>query len=501
MPPTPTSELDTLVRARYPLIYVLSSEEERVMDEVGDIALRLGKKVFDWSITNGLVRWRRQINPLKQEGIRGSKDPFVALRAIFEEAEPSIFVFRDLHLHMKEAPIKRALRDLASWLPTQRMTLVILAPTLQISPELEKDITVVDYPLPDRDDLRRTLDQIYADLEGNEAFTLEREAERREQILEAAIGLTVKEAENVFAKTLIRTGRLTADEVPHIYAEKKQIIRKSGLLDYIETSERLENVGGLDTLKDWLQKRRDAFTERARMAGLPPPKGVLFVGVQGCGKSLCAKAVGNHWRLPLLRLDTGAIFSMYVGESENNLRRVIKLAESISPVILWVDEIDKGFAGMDGNVSDSGTTARVFGTFLTWMQEKTSSVFVIATANRVENLPAELLRKGRFDEIFFVDLPGPGEREAIFRIHLLRRNHAPEGFDLDALVAASDQFSGAEIEQAIVSGMFDAFEHQQPLSTGHIQAALRETYPLSLTMAEQIAARRQWARGRTRPAT
>jgi SpoVK/Ycf46/Vps4 family AAA+-type ATPase len=448
------------------------------------------------------VRWRRQINSAKADGLRGTKDPLVALRTVMEEAEPSIYVFKDLHLHMKEASIKRALRDLAAYLPSTLTTVIIMAPALQMSPELEKDVTVVDFPLPRREELRQALDDIQNELEGNQAFTLDRTEEGKEQILEAAVGLTLKEAENVFAKTLVLTSRLTPNEVPLIYTEKKQIIRKSGLLDYIDTSETLDSVGGLDTLKGWLRQRRDAFGERARAFGLPAPRGVLFVGVQGCGKSLCAKAVSNQWRLPLLRMDTGAIFSMYVGESEGNLRRVIQLAESISPVILWVDEIDKGFAGMGGSGSgDAGTTARVFGSFITWMQEKTSSVFVIATANNVEHLPAELLRKGRFDEIFFVDLPTDAERAEIFRIHLARRRCDPAAFDIGALVAASDTFSGAEIEQAVVSGLYTAFEAHTQLTFAHVLAALRETFPLARTMSEQIATRRTWANGRTRPAS
>jgi SpoVK/Ycf46/Vps4 family AAA+-type ATPase len=496
------SELEVLVRARYSLLYVLSWEEGRVTAEVNDIASRLNKKVFSWSVTTGLWRYRNHMNPGKVEGMRGTKDPLVALKSVFEESDPSIFIFKDLHLHMKEAAIKRALRDLAAFLPSTLMTVIILAPTLQISTELEKDVTVVDYPLPGRDELGAAYQNICDDLEENEAFTLETRPEGRDLILEAAIGLTIKEAENVFAKTLVMTSRLTANEIPLIYTEKKQIIRKSGMLDYIETENSLDDVGGLENLKEWLSKRRDAFGEKARAYGLPAPRGVLFVGVQGCGKSLCAKAVSTNWRLPLLRLDAGAVFSKFVGESESNLRRVIQLAESISPVILWIDEIDKGFSGAGGGGSeDSGTSARVFGSFITWMQEKTSSVFVIATANKVEHLPAELLRKGRFDEIFFVDLPHEAEREAIFKIHLHNRKYKENAFDIGALVESSKSYSGAEIEQAIVSGMFDAFESETELTTEHVLQALRETFPLSQTMAEQIESRRRWAVGRARPAS
>jgi len=314
--------------------------------------------------------------------------------------------------------------------------------------------------------------------------------------------LTLNEAENVFAKTLIKRGGLGAEHLDVIISEKEQIVRKSGLLEYYHSTERFDDVGGLDLLKDWLRKRQMAFTERAREYGLPTPKGVLLIGVQGCGKSLTAKAVASLWKVPLLRLDMSRIFSSLVGASEENLRNALRVAESVSPCILWVDELEKSFAGAQSSaLSDAGTTARVLGYFLTWLQEKTAPCFVIATANSIEQLPPELLRKGRLDEIFFVDLPSKRERMEIFAIHLRKRKRDPSLFDLEALAEASQGFSGAEIEQAVISALYDAFSEGRDITTDDILKAIRETVPLSVTMKEQIDALREWASGRARRAS
>jgi SpoVK/Ycf46/Vps4 family AAA+-type ATPase len=287
-----------------------------------------------------------------------------------------------------------------------------------------------------------------------------------------------------------------------VFAEKQQIIRKSGLLEYYATNESFENVGGMAVLKEWLNKRAVALTAEARAFGLPAPKGILMLGVQGCGKSLCAKAVSNLWQLPLLRFDMGRMFGSFVGSSEENVRRAISVAESVAPAILWVDEIDKAFAGSQGSgATDGGTTARVFGTFLTWLSEKTAPVFVVATANDISELPPELLRKGRLDEIFFVDLPSREERMEVFCIHLTKRGRNIAHFDLPALGDASANFSGAEIEEAINSALYDAFHARTELKTEHILAELAQTVPLAKTMDEQISQLRAWAEGRARNAS
>jgi len=497
----PRDELEVLIKARYPLLYVVSWEEVRVLGDLEQIAQRLGKRVYEWSVNYGITRFRSALDR-KPEGRKGTKDPILALKEVLEFNEPSIFALKDFHAYMKETQIVRGLRDVVQSLRNSYSTVVIVSPVVEVPPELEKELTLIDFPLPNREDLAALLQQIRAELAQNPAYRIELTPEAEDKVLEAAIGLTLNETENVFAKTLVVTQRLTESEVPLIYSEKKQIIRKSGLLEYVDSAETIEGVGGLRRLKDWLAKRRLAFSREAREFGLPPPKGVLFLGVQGCGKSLCAKAVSSLWRLPLLRLDMGRIFSSYVGTSEENVRRGIRIAESVSPAILWIDEIDKGFSGAQSSAfSDSGTTARVFGTILTWLQEKQSPVFVIATANNVEILPAELLRKGRFDEIFFVDLPNEAERTEIFAIHLAKRKRAPKTFDLAQLARASDGFSGSEIEQGIISAMYDAFEQKRDIDTPACLKAIGETYPISVTMREDIEHRRQWARGRTRLAS
>ncbi|MCL4789144.1 MAG: AAA family ATPase, partial [Verrucomicrobia bacterium] len=304
------------------------------------------------------------------------------------------------------------------------------------------------------------------------------------------------------ARTIVKQDRLRGEDVGAVFSEKQQIIRKSGLLEYCATTESFANVGGLRVLKEWLTKRAVAFTSEARAFGLPPPKGILLLGVQGCGKSLCAKAVSNLWRLPLLRFDMGRMFGSLVGSSEENVRRAIAVAESVAPAILWVDEIDKAFAGSQSSgVTDGGTTARVFGTFVTWLSEKTAPVFVVATANTISQLPPELLRKGRLDEIFFVDLPSRDERQEVFRIHLTKRGREPAHFDLAALAEASASFSGAEIEEAINSALYDAFDVRGELTTQHVLHALAQTVPLARTMDEQIGCLRHWAEGRARNAS
>jgi SpoVK/Ycf46/Vps4 family AAA+-type ATPase len=399
-------------------------------------------------------------------------------------------------------PVVRRLRDVAYQLRDSYKTIVIVAPRMRMAPELDKDVAVLEFDLPDVDDLNRLLDRIIEDVKDNPKLRIVLDAESRERLLYAARGLTLREAENVFAKTLVLDGRIDASDIDVVLAEKQQIIKKSGLLEYYETQEEFSNVAGLDNLKDWLWKRTVAFTDRAAEFGLPAPKGLLLLGVQGCGKSLSAKAVSSLWKLPLLRFDMGRMFGSLVGSSEENVRRAIRTAESVAPCILWVDEIDKAFAGAHGSgATDGGTTSRVFGTFLTWLSEKTARVFVIATANDVSNLPPELLRKGRLDEIFFVDLPSLAERKEIFRIHVMKRGRDPAKFDLDALAAQCDGFSGAEVEEAIIAGLFDAFSAGTDLDTTTVLRSLKATVPLSKTMSEELTRLRNWAHGRARPAS
>jgi SpoVK/Ycf46/Vps4 family AAA+-type ATPase len=498
-----STELETLIRARYPILYLVSGEEIRVQDLVIEIAHKRQKKAFEWSYSTGIVPAGTSIQSQKLRH-PATKEPLAALDQVIEQVEPAIFIFKDLHPFLTKAnfAVVRKLKEIALHLKNSFKTIILISPVMEIPTELEKEVTVLNFPLPTREELSALLDRILEELRQFKQVTLELAPEARERLVQAALGLTLGEAENVFAKIIVRDERLQAEAVGEVFAEKQQIIRKNGLLEYCATNEDFNHIGGLALLKDWLNKRALAFTSAARAFGLPAPRGILLLGVQGCGKSLCAKAVSNQWQLPLLRFDMGRMFGSLVGSSEENVRRAISVAESIAPAILWVDEIDKAFAGSQGSgVSDGGTTARVFGTFLTWLSEKNAPVFVVTTANDISELPPELLRKGRLDEIFFVDLPTLDERQEVFRIHILKRGREPDRFDLNALAAASQDFSGAEIEEAINSALYDCFYAQQELTTGHVLAALAETVPLAKTMAEQIAGLRTWADGRARNAS
>lgn len=497
-------DLEILVRSRYPIIYLVSWEEKRAEDAIADIASRLGKRLITWSCLSGLVSNVRAAPGVRKAGNNASKDPLYALREAADHKEPAIFVFKDLgpYLAANNAPVIRALREIAQEFTTSFKTVVLLGTHLQLPPSLEKDVTVMDFPLPGPAELGALLDGAAEDVRNNPNLVVDLSADGREEVIKAVQGLTLAEAESVFAKSLVVHGRLGVEQIPDILQEKRQIVRKSGLLDYCDAGVNLADVGGLDSLKDWLAKRKLAFTDRANAFGLPPPRGVLMLGIQGCGKSLCAKAVSALWKLPLLRLDVGRIFNSLVGSSEENMRRAVATAESVAPCILWVDEIDKAFGGLSGSSTDSGTSQRVLGTFLTWLAEKNSSVFVAATANNVAGLPPELLRKGRFDETFFVDLPNRGEREVIFAIHLRRRGRNPADFDIQTVAEAAEGFSGAEIEQAVISGLFDAFyDDGREVTAEDILRALAETVPLSRTMEEDMERLRNWCLHRARPAT
>ena len=497
------TELETLIRARYPILYILSSEEMRVQRLIVDIALKRQKKVFEWSYSTGIVPAGTSIQSQKHRNA-STKEPLAALDQVIEQIEPAIFVFKDFHpfLTRNNFAVTRKLKEIALHLKNSFKTIVLVSPILEIPTELEKEITLLNHPLPSREDLADLLDKIIADVQQFQQVKIELDDTGRDRLLQAALGLTLGEAENVLAKIIVKSERLSAEDINEVFAEKQQIIRKSGLLEYYATNENFENVGGLNVLKDWLARRAVAFTPEAREFGLPFPKGILMLGVQGCGKSLCAKAISNLWQLPLLRFDMGRMFGSLVGSSEENVRRAIAVAESVAPAILWVDEIDKAFAGSQGSgVTDGGTTARVFGTLLTWLSEKTAPVFVVATANDISQLPAELLRKGRLDDIFFVDLPGLEERKDIFKIHINRRRRDAAKFDLETLAGGSAEFSGAEIEEAVNSALYDAFYAKQDLTTENIKTSLSQTVPLAKTMDEQISRLRRWAEGRARNAS
>ncbi|MFB3882903.1 MAG: AAA family ATPase [Armatimonadota bacterium] len=495
-------EIDVLIRARYSLLYVVSWEERRVLAALREIVVGQDKNFYTWSETMGL---RDGANaPTASAADSRTRDPLNVLDTIRSSREAAVYVLKDFHVFLNNSyphasAVIRKLRDLADALHTAYATVILLSPVLQLPEELQKDVTVIDYDLPGLRELDGLLTRALDSVRGQKGVDANLPAEQREHVLKAALGLTITEAENVFAKCIVEKGKFDVDL---IVAEKQQLIRKSGILEYFESKDDVGDIGGLDILKAWLKNRSLAFTEKAQKFGLPAPRGILLLGVQGCGKSLTCKAVAHLWRLPLLRLDVGRIFAGIVGSSEENIRRAIQMAETVSPCVLWLDEIEKGLAGVQSSgYADSGVTARVFATFNTWMQEKTKPVFVVATANDISQLPPELLRKGRFDEIFFVDLPAEPERAEVFEIHLRKRGRDPKQFDLRRLAAESAGFSGAEIEQAVIAGLYAAFEGARDVTTDDILAAIKQTVALSVTMKEDIDLVRRWAKGRARPAS
>jgi SpoVK/Ycf46/Vps4 family AAA+-type ATPase len=497
-------ELDVLIRAKYPILYIVSWEERRIEQNLRDVAADLRKKLYGWTLTDGIIPLDVVYSGPPSDPT--TRSPLRALDYIAASQESAIFLLKDFHPFLDDIHpaadqpiIVRRLRDITKHLKETRKTLVILSPLLRFPAELEKDITVLDYALPTVEELTQSLDRVIRSAREISGVRLAVDEELREKVMKAAQGLTCTEAENVFAKSLVMTRSLDVDV---IIAEKKQIIQRSQILEYFEAMEDLSLVGGMPLLKEWLAKRSLAFSERARQFGLPEPKGLLLLGVQGAGKSLVAKAIASQWQLPLLRMDLGRMFSELVGSSEHNMRTALRLAESVAPCLLWLDELEKGLAGVaSSHLSDAGTTARVFGSFLTWMQEKTAPVFVVATSNDISILPPEALRKGRFDEIFFIDLPIQEERRDIFAIHLGRRGRDPAHFNLNQLARQSEGYSGAEIEQAVISGLYDAFEAGHELTDQDILNNLASSIPLSHTMETQISALRNWARSHARPAT
>ncbi len=506
--------LENLLKARFPLIYIESYEEQRVLAEITAVVadkdrLRTPRKLMVWSSTEGLTVPGGQ-------GPANSKAPADALAIAQATTEPTVFVFKDLHTAFgdngkpADQMVIRRLRDIAYSFKngSSLLTLIIVAPVLKLPIDLDKEITILDFPLPTEAEILKILENMMESNKADGRIIFEVTEAGKEKLAKAALGLTLNEAENAFARAMVEDGKLSDTDVDTVLDEKRQTIKKSGILEFINVDVALEDVGGLQNLKRWLLKRNESWLDEAKSYGLPAPKGILITGVPGCGKSLTAKAIGAAWQLPLLRLDIGKIFAGLVGSSEQNMRTAIKTAEAIAPCILWIDEIEKGFAGSSGS-GDSGTSSRVFGSFLTWMQEKKESVFVIATANNIDKLPPEFLRKGRFDEIFFVDLPTLSERKLIWDLHLNKRLKSKEvlgdtKLDEKLYVLLAEQtegYSGAEIEQAVVAGLFDAFSEKRSITSDDLVRSVKNMVPLSITQAETIETIREWANVRAVAAT
>lgn len=491
--------LITFVKANTPILQIISYETLRIHAALNFAARECIRTPYVWNRTEGLYRYDLKSGTLYEED-SSIREPGEILEWFSEkEQENIILLLEDFHPDLSEnqpQTINR-LRCIARKIYLQQLknrTLILSQPVRFLPIELEKDVQIIDLPLPEVEDLKKIIIAV------KEQFNLDdRDCEEHStRLLDSALGLSTTEAWSAFATVAVDKQRITELEIPLIAAEKEQVIRKRGHLEYYQPEQNLNDIGGLGRLKDWLRRREKAFTQDARDFGLEVPRGILLLGLPGTGKSLAAKAVANAWQLPLLRLDMGKVFGGIVGQSEENMRSALLTAETLAPCILWIDEIEKGMAGIQSSGStDGGTTSRVVGTFLTWMQEKKKPVFVVATANNIAQLPPELLRKGRVDEIFFVDLPDEEERKEILKIHLERRKRKIfSDDDMKELSLISKGFTGAELEEAVKEAMYRAYDEGQPLTSSQLKEALLETSPLSITMGEVIRSTREWAKGR-----
>ncbi|HYT95611.1 MAG TPA: AAA family ATPase [Gemmataceae bacterium] len=482
-------ELDVYLRARFTLMVLITAEEERALHAVKAVCERMKRPCLTWDVADGFQTLTSGGAP------PAARDPIAALEQIDKTEGDGLFVLKDFHECWNNAQIKRKLRGVAQRLKFTKKSILITTTSAKLPDELRDEAVVIEFPPPTTVELEAVLTRL-TKVPGVKVNLTKL---GREKLVQAALGLTAAQAQRVFAKAIVADGVLDDRDIRLVTDEKKQIIRESQALEFHAVTETLADVGGLDVLKEWLRLRERAFTQEARDYGLPSPKGIALIGIPGTGKSLTAKMIGGLWRLPLLRLDVGALFGSLVGESEERARRALRLAETCSPAILWIDEVEKALAsgGLDG-----GTSTRVFGTILTWMQEKSAPVFVVATANDISKLPPELLRKGRFDEIFFLDLPTLAERREIFTVHLAKRKRLPGDFDLERLARASEGYVGAEIEQAIVDAMYVGFNAGREFTTDDIAAALKKQVPLSVSSRETVGMLRNWLReGRAQSAS
>ncbi len=476
-----SDEIGVRLRAGWRLIALESFEEERALGLLESIAEASGRACVPWSLASGIS---------DQEKTSGSFD--AGLRAFASHKKPALFVVLDAHRLLDDPLAVRRLRDLLPNLVARKQVVVLLAPILDLPLELTREAARVELPLPDAGEIDGLFRRL---LEGK---TLPPKAEDSLQgAIRGALGLTASEAVRVFRKAFRLAGGLNTQTVTEIIRDKRQALRRTPALSFCEDPAGLSDVGGLGELKRWLGERRRAFGEEARRFGLPTPRGLLLLGVQGCGKSLCAKAVAREWQFPLMRLDLAAAFSSARRSPEMVIREAIQVAESLSPAVLWVDEIEKGFAASAADASSS----RVFGAFLTWLSEKQAPVFVVATANDVAELPPELLRRGRFDELFFIDLPTLAERREILAIHLIRCGRDPKQFGLEELAVQTERLTGAEIEQLVTAALHTAFAESRELTDADLANALGETVPIYDTFEERIKELRDWARVRARPAS
>lgn len=491
-----------LIRAGHRIIAVETDDEPTALAKVRQLAQELQQPLWEWSCTEGLVRSRPEPKPGQAAPTIPAQSASKALAHVYQTQEPTVYVFKDLAPHADDALVTRQLRDLSDPGSTRQAS-IILVDAAPLPDEVRKLTIQMELPRPGPEELERivkaSFQRVKSEMESQpDAPKVEARLTRREmdQLVGTLRGLTATDVSRIIATTVLDDNRLSAEDLPRIVEAKRSILGSSGCLETIETEINEVELAGLGKLRNWLENRRLAYSPKAREFGLEYPRGMLLLGIQGCGKSLCAKLVARQWNMPLLRLDPSALYQKYVGATEGRLRQALQQAQAMAPVVLWIDEIEKAFASAAATSADGGLSQRMFGTLLAWMQEHRHPIFLVATSNDISALPPELMRKGRFDEIFFVDLPGPESRKAIICAHLTKRGRKPEMFDQPALVAATDGFSGAEIEQVIIAALYDAFASSSDLTTQHIREAAGRTQPLSVVMSEKIESLRAWAANR-----
>jgi ATP-dependent 26S proteasome regulatory subunit len=554
--PDGLERLKVLINSSTPIVVMETSEEMRAVNLVRTACAELNMATFEWTIADGLVRsgsngapqsgsvglqaridqatgWtgaaraqaRSVLNPAAGEADRltramatsmvadsgaaagasmyNSRDPVQALANMESMTVEAVFILKDFHRHMDDPVVVRRLRDVGQKFSANRRTVIITSPELSVPAELAKLVEYFDLPLPDRERLHEIVRETYTRLAKTYTLKLQLDAAGVDAMAANLRGLSEEEAERAISQALVTRYALCPESVTDVLEAKKQLLRHSGMLEFVEASDNMASIGGLENLKHWLQQRRGSWEDSAREFGLEPPRGVIILGVQGCGKSLCARAVAGEWKLPLVKFDTSAVYDKYIGETEKRIRKVFQVAEGLAPCVLWIDELEKVFAGSgpDSASADAGVSSRLLASFLSWMQDRKAPVFVAATCNNVTVLPPELIRKGRFDELFFVDLPNQAERKQVFSIQMARRKRNPAEFDLEEVAAAAKGYSGAEIDAAVQGALYAAFSEKKPLSTQLLLDALSQTVPLSTTRAEEIAALREWARTRAVPAS
>ena len=551
--------LKVLINSSTPIIVMETSEEVHAVSMVRTACSQLNMATFEWSIADGLLRSgsntpvetpksslqpridqatmlpqtgrnytqaRTALSPGGAEGERLARAMSSALgadgaaaatgTAIYNTREPvqalanmesmtveAVFILKDFHRHMDDPIVIRRLRDVGQKFATNRRTVIITAPEIAMPAELTKLVEYFDLPLPDRDRLHEIIKEVFVRLSKTYTLKLQLDDAGVDAMSANLRGLTEEEAERAISQALVTRYALCPESITDVLDAKKQLLRHSGMLEFVEASDNMAAVGGLENLKHWLGQRRGAWEDSARDFGLEPPRGMIILGVQGCGKSLCARAVAGEWKLPLVKFDTSAVYDKFIGETEKRIRKVFQVAEGLAPCVLWIDELEKVFAGRgpDSASADAGVSSRLLASFLSWMQDRKAAVFVAATCNNVTVLPPELIRKGRFDELFFVDLPNQAERKQIFSIQLAKRKRNPADFDLDKLATAAKGYSGAEIDAAVQGGLYAAYSEKKQLSTQAMLDALSQTVPLSTTRAEEIQTLREWARTRAVPAS